>query len=313
MVIVVNKKGFTLIELLASVVLLATILAIAIPSINKIASSIRENHLENKIKNIEIAASKYAFDTNKTLVFVDKLITEGYMNSDDKDGNIFNDTNHSKLNCYIVKMKKVGDHYNATFQDNTSYERNGKCDDSVLTNLNKQIIIQVLQNGVEVKDFDNWLGGSNITLKAVSNDLDVDCAKYNCKWYSSTGHKDDSTETIVNYNDLPVAAKVEYSFELNKVDENTRYVSNINLKIDNEIPVIYKEDTKVNKENKLVISASDNNGSGIDGYYIEQNGSFCTTYNSNYKESNIFDINPGNYLICVKDKVGNIGSLNITI
>ena len=313
MVIVVNKKGFTLIELLASMVLLAVIMAIAIPSINNLASSIRERHLENKIKNIEVAASNYAFDTKKTVAFVDNLIKEGYMDSDDEDGNVFNDTNHSKLNCYIVKMKKVGDHYNATFQDNTSYEKNGKCDESVLSNLNKELIIQVLQNGVEVKDYDNWLGGSNITLKAISNDLNIDCARYGCKWRSTSGHTSNSAETTINFNDLIVASRIDYNFEFNKMDENVRYNSSISLKIDNEIPTIYAYDTKVNSNNKLVVSASDNNGSGIAGYYIEQNGSFCSIYNPNYQESNEFDVTSGNYLICVKDKVGNINSLNITI
>ena len=302
MVIVVNKRGFTLVELLASMVLLAVIMVIAIPSISNISSSIRQRHLENKIKNIEIAASKYAFDTKKTVAFVDNLITEGYMNSDDDDGSVYNDTDHTKLNCYLVKMKKVGDHYNATFQDTTAYERNGKCDDSILANLDKELVIEVYQNGTLV---------SNITLKATSSELDLNCTKYSCKWHSTSGHVSNSAETIVNFNDLPVASQIEYNFELNKTDENVRYYSNVNLKIDNELPVIYKGDTKLNDKNKLVVAASDNKGSGIDGYYIERNGTVCSLYMS-YKKDNVFDVTAGNYLICVKDKVGNIGSLNIS-
>lgn len=315
MVIVVNKKGFTLIELLASIVLLAVILAIAVPSINKLASSVREKSLENKIMNIEVAASKYAFDTNKTVTFVDKLVTEGYMDSDDEDGSVFNDIDHTKLNCYIVRMKKVGDHYNATFQDSTSYERNGKCDDNILNDLDKELIIEVLQNGTTIKNYDNWIGGSNITLRITSSNLDIDCGKYNCKWYSTSGHSSSGPETIINYNDLPIASKINYNFELSKTNEDnsiTRYNSSVHLKIDNELPTIYKEETKVNKDNKLVVSASDNNGSGIAGYYIEANGDNCSAY-MDYQKDNIFDVTSGNYLICVKDKVGNVNSLNITI
>ena len=315
MVIVVNKKGFTLIELMASLVLLGVILAIAIPSITNLASRIRKSHLENKIKNIEIAASKYAFDTNKTVVFVDNLVTEGYIDSDDKDGNVFNDTDHSKLNCYLVKMQKVGDHYNATFQDNTSYESNDKCDSSVLNDLDKELNIAVSQNGVEIKDFTNWLGGSNITLKAVSSNLELDCTKYNCKWHSTSGHSSNDIETIINYNDLPVASKIQYNFELSKTNEDntiTRYKSNIELKIDNELPKINESMTKVNEDGKLVISASDNKGSGIDGYFVLENGTNCSVY-MDYTKENEFTVTSGTYLICVKDKVGNISSMNYVV
>ncbi len=302
-------------ELLATIIILAIILAIAIPSIGNLASSIRKNHLKNKIKNIEIAASKYAFDTKETSVFVDKLVTEGYMDSDDEDGNVFNDTDHSKLNCYIVKMTKVGDHYNAIFQDNNSYEHNGKCDESILKDTNKELTIDVIQNGVKIVNYDDWLGGSNITLKATSNNIDIDCIKNTCSWHSTSGHSNNGSELTINYNDLLVASKIDYTFELSKINEDntvTRYNSNISLKIDNELPVIYENETKINEENKLEIKASDNNGSGIVGYFVELNGSICSS-DMSYSSENIFDVTNGNYLICVKDKVGNIASLKITI
>ncbi|MDD3048594.1 MAG: prepilin-type N-terminal cleavage/methylation domain-containing protein [Bacilli bacterium] len=45
-----NKKGFTLVELLAVIVILAIILAIAIPSITGITSTAKKNSFESAVK-----------------------------------------------------------------------------------------------------------------------------------------------------------------------------------------------------------------------------------------------------------------------
>ena len=47
-----NKKGFTLTELLAVIVILAIIIAIAVPSYMKIKKNIDENNYNNKINLI---------------------------------------------------------------------------------------------------------------------------------------------------------------------------------------------------------------------------------------------------------------------
>ena len=72
-----KRNGFTLVELLLSIVILGIIMSLAIPSINSISTAMRESQRKNTIKKIEIAASKYAFDTGETIIFVDKLVTEG--------------------------------------------------------------------------------------------------------------------------------------------------------------------------------------------------------------------------------------------
>ena len=51
-----NKKGFTLVELMAVIVVLAIIIAIAVPSYAKIKKNIEEKNYKNKVNLIEIAA-----------------------------------------------------------------------------------------------------------------------------------------------------------------------------------------------------------------------------------------------------------------
>ena len=54
-----NNKGFTLIELLGVIVVLAVIMAIAVPSITGINNNIKKNMLNKKIELIEEAALLY--------------------------------------------------------------------------------------------------------------------------------------------------------------------------------------------------------------------------------------------------------------
>ena len=48
-----NKKGFTLVELMAVIVVLAIVIAIAIPTYNKIKNTIDIKNYENKKELIE--------------------------------------------------------------------------------------------------------------------------------------------------------------------------------------------------------------------------------------------------------------------
>jgi len=93
------------------------------------------------------------------------------------------------------------------------------------------------------------------------------------------------------------------------------------LKIDNEAPIIYENQITVT--NKFIytsskdvnVVASDRNGSGISGYYLElHNGQLCNSASISFQTSNKFTINDnGTYLICVKDNVGNISASSLEI
>ncbi len=322
-----NNKGFTIIELLATIVILALIMTIAIPSISGITDAINRSQRQNIIQRIEIAASKYANDTGETLFFVDKLITEGYITSDDEEGFINDPVNNKHLNCYLIRINKKNRNYKAKFLDDKDYEVDNVCDPSVLNDINAELNIVVLNDGNKVDDITKWLTGNQLTLRVVSNTVIIDCLNNNCNWTSSNGLNELGVDNIeINLNNINSLAENRYTFQMTKLlnDDNTikRYSASINLKIDNEAPIIYENEIKISDpfiytpEKSVTIVASDGKGSGISGYYLEkENIRTCNNVELEYQESNVFNniTENGKYLVCVKDNVGNISSSTINI
>jgi len=318
-----NNKGFTLLELLLTIVILALIIGIAVPCYLGVSSMIRNSQRKNIVEKIEVAASKYAFDTGETIIFVDKLVTEGYIESDEEDGTINDPVNNARMNCYIVEMEKVSDYYNAKFIDGKNYDNNGNCDLSKLQESNEKVVIQVLNDGNIVSDTTTWLKG-NVVLKAHSdNTLVIDCTNNKCAWTSSSGASSNGKDEIEI---TPISGLLEtrYTFQYTiynvESDAINRYKSSINLKIDNDAPVIYNEQITVsnryiNTSSKVVkLVASDGKGSGIVGYYLGKDIATCNSTSIVYQTSDSFTVTEnGSYLICVKDNVGNVTASNINI
>ncbi len=320
-----NNKGFTLIELLATIAILSLLMALLIPNISIFANKIRENHRKSIINNIEIAAAKYAYDTKETLVFVDTLIKNGYLDSDDDDS-IIDPLNNMKMNCYLVEMTKEKNYYTAQFIDGESYEANGECDSQKLNNYNEDINIDIINNGASVLNTNAWLKGT-VSLSAFSNTVNIDCSSSKCLWHSSSGASKSGVSNIL-IDDIKGILQTRYSFEYIVLDgeskEIKRYNKIVNLKIDNESPVIYENEIKVSnkfvntKTKEVTIEASDGNGSGIKEYFmgIVPSGTLCTSNSilNKYQSNNKFIVSAnGNYLICVKDTVGNISSTSYII
>ena len=320
-----NNKGFTFIEMLATIAVLALIVAIAIPSYTGISTAIRKNQRKNIIDRIEIAASKYAFDTDKTIIFVEELITEGYIDSDDEEGNIVDPVNNERMNCYIVEMKKVSDYYNASFKDNKNYDKNGVCDTSKLQDSLNALNIQVLVDNKEV-EYNKWVNGSIRLIAHSNNTFVIDCLKNECLWTSSSGQKLSGFDNYMFFSTDGIF-DTTYTFQYTIYDDKDevvkRYKKSVDLKVDYETPSIYDDqitvsDRYINTASKHVsIVASDGKGSGIAGYYLGKDiGQLCesTSIIDNYQDSNKFTVvENGSYLICVKDKVGNISSSRISI
>lgn len=312
-----DAKGFTLVELLAVIVVLGIISLLGMAGYNTIATAIKENEKDNLIKKIETKASKYAFDTGKTIIFVDELISEGYIDSDEESGDIIDPLTNERMNCYIIEMEKVSNYYEATLKSENNYDNDGVCDLNKLQINSNDLSIEVT-NGEKIN---NWYKGS-ITLKALSNTLNIDCINARCVWNSSGGASKIGVDTIT-INDVRGILKTLYTFQYttNTNDGNIhRYTESINLNIDNEAPIIYKNeivisDRYVNASKKTVnIPASDGSGSGIDGYYLSLLDVNCNNISLTYQKENTFTVTEnGNYTICVKDKVGNTTKSNITV
>lgn len=320
-----NGKGFTLVELLLSIVVLALIMIIAVPSINGISNNIRERQRNNNIEKIKIAASKYAFDTGKTLIFVDELVTEGYIESDDEEGNVIDPLNNIRMNCYVVEMEKVSDYYKAKFIDGKNYDIDGVCDLNKLQEISSKINVEIINNGVSVSDTSKWLTGK-VSLRAYSDTVDIDCAVNKCEWFSSSGANLVGKDQI-DIENVSGILSTNYTFQVTVYEDESaevkRYKTSVDLKIDNESPIIYENEIQTTNKfiytstKKVTIIASDGNGSGIAGYYLAvNNGQTCKSVGLTYQSSNVFEINSnGNYIICVKDNAGNVRSytgLNIS-
>ncbi len=315
-----NKRGFTLIELIATIVILALIFAIAVPSINNVVKTIRESQRRNMISNIEVAAAKYAFDTGETIIFANDLVEAGYLDSDEEDGTINDPVTNKRLNCYLIEMEKKGNYYEAKFIDGMDYDVNGTCDKNKLNQQTASINIDLI-GAYAPSNADGWVRGSGISLNPSSNDVDINCENSNnkCIWTSSSGASIENKANIVldNINGI---LTTKYTFQLTfyNSDNVKRYSASVDLKIDNENPVIYPNEFTIanrfiNTPNKNVtIVASDGKGSGIATYYlgIKTTGQTCNNIpDASYKSNNVWTVNKnGTYLVCVKDKVGNIGS-----
>ena len=92
----INNKGFTLVELLAVIVILITIMAIAVPTINSSIGRSKEKQNVQRIKVLESAAMEYVNDEINNGPFncidLNTLLDKGYITKDerqDADGNYF--------------------------------------------------------------------------------------------------------------------------------------------------------------------------------------------------------------------------------
>ena len=301
-----NKRGFTLVELIATIVILGIVIGIAVPIVVRFSDAIKEKQKVNTIKEIEEVASKYAFDTNKTLIFVEELVTEGYYELNDENGKIIDPESGEILNCHIIEMKKNGNYYTAEFKDTKFENEDGSCDTNKLNIERNEIVINAYSNGNKINNTNNWIKSNNITLKASSSAIGINCNVNNCSWLSNSGFNQKNTNEVTISNVNLLKTKYTFQYSIYNDSEINRFTGTIELKIDNELPVIYNDNIYVYKENninKVDIDASDGNGSGISGYYFAKDtGQSCGTYTN----SKTFQINEtGNYLICVKDSVGN--------
>ena len=124
-----KNKGFTLVELLAVIAILAIIIGLSFVIYSRVQSDVLEQELENTISYIEAQAENYANDTNITVVSVEDLILNGYVEPDDET-DIYNPVDNSSLNCYLVRSTYEDGEFTSLLEikDENLLERNdGTC------------------------------------------------------------------------------------------------------------------------------------------------------------------------------------------
>jgi len=207
-----SNRGYSLVELLVTITMLGLLIGIAIPSYNSISNYIRNNQRENKIKNIEIAGKKYAFDTGELTFFVDDLVKNGYIESDDKEDNVIDPVSNEAINCYVVKVTKNDNLYDAKFQDTKSYKNGEVCDATKIEN-------KALSNECFIynDELDDGYNNSNNPIKVkedklkevlnVDNISDISKMSWNCtNGHGETCYPTDNFEKCMTFyvNMIPV-------------------------------------------------------------------------------------------------------------
>jgi type IV pilus assembly protein PilA len=297
-----KNKGFTLTELLAVLVVIGILLGIAIPTYQKIRLSVLKKDYENVTSTIEVAAQKYASENNFTgedFVNVQLLIDSGYLPPDDSSGNIYNPMDNSKiLNCYIYKI----------------------------TMENGEYIINLYKESDGTNTCSSYVSGddANITCNPGCNTWqtqDVTLTSANVEdgntyhWTSTNGYNGTGSSITIKCNNDNIETG-EYTLSLTKAD-GTNTKGKVSVKIDKQPPKIINESFDNNvatdevESRTITVIGTDNQGSGLKGYYFftTAGDSTCPTDSSSYTNVNTFTYDTESdtsqtYTYCLMDNVG---------
>ncbi len=307
-----NKKGFTLIELMGVIIIMGVIALIAFSSFVGISRRMKEQAYKNKVKLIETKAENYANETGLLDTNVATLVDKGFLEADNNNDEVLSPIDKSLMNCHMVKMENNDGVYYAEYQEEEV------CDLSSLVRNADGLVL----NATQVDSNTPYVGGEwtkeNIEL-SLSFNKDIDVNNIDNIIWTIDGYED---EVLVNGNwsdvnkynvETFVVFNNDVYVEVNTKDK-LRFKGQINVKIDKEKPVSYQSDIKINEKDiytnhlkNTSFKATDNEGSGIHGYYLGKNSNCESNQYYEYPsgEFNI-DLHNGVYYMCVKDNVGNV-------
>ena len=298
-----NKKGFTLAELLSVIVLLGIIITIGLFSISSIRKAILDRQYKNLKTEIELAAEKYYQDTENTFFYVQTLIDEGYIKTDNSSLNIYSPIDSNIMNCYMINVVDG----KATLDDKN---KNEECNAEITGNYELKIVRE------NDKTSDKWYKESE-ELSAVKSDNSVDDSLI----YTWTTDLNPNTIWDKRKFDLKnllsekggVINDVFY-VQANSVDKSYRSAGK-RIKIDTVKPIIDNvnisgDQNKWVKQRDVTIKAHDL-GSGIVGYLFSDKADCSGNFEKLTKPQNEFTLkrtfkSNGEYYFCLIDDAGNI-------
>lgn len=310
-----KKKGFTLTELIVVIVILAVLLLIGIPAYNSIRARILEKQYQNLVALIETEAEKFAGDTGTNITNVEELIQYGYLEADEDGEFIYDPRDNSIMNCFLVMIENNKGTYNAKLTNEESI-KDGKCDLSSARDKYSTVNI-IVRSAVDASMIYNdpdetWIGEKVTFVVDTTNMTDEDKIS-GIKWVTSTGAEANTQEYTPDITGLMTGRVTVHV----STTDGAIYSAFVNVKIDLQDPII--EDVEVSggndwtKGREVKVSATDQTGSGISGYYV---GNKACDGNSEYVKDSTFyipsedllteDGNPVDYYICVMDNVGNV-------
>ena len=299
-----NKKGFTLVELLSVIVLLGIIITIGLFSISSIRKTILDRQYKNLKTEIELAAEKYYQDTENTFFYVQTLIDEGYIKTDNSSLNIYSPIDSNIMNCYMINVVDG----KATLDDKN---KNEECNAEIAGNYELKIVRE------NDKTSDKWYKESEILSAVIKSDNSVDDSLI----YTWTTDLNPNTIWDKRKFDLKnllsekggVINDVFY-VQANSVDKSYRSAGK-RIKIDTVKPIIDNvnisgDQNKWVKQRDVTIKAHDL-GSGIVGYLFSDKADCSGNFEKLTKPQNEFTLkrtfkSNGEYYFCLIDDAGNI-------
>ena len=328
-----NKKGFTLVELLGVIAILAIIIGISFAIFSRTRQDVLEQELANVVSYIEAQAENYANDTNITVVSVEDLILDGYIEPDDET-DIYNPVTGESLNCYVVRSTYEDGKFSAslTLEADNYLNRNetsGTCrpyEQEGLLSIGVQEINEENNNLNEVNLeagfslYDNrWLN-DNVYLAALEGNSLFDKEEATYEWRSNYGSisADSITKTAVSNG---VVSKIPYTVTV-RWQEDGKYVessASTTINIDKEAPKItdinVPESTEWSTSKTIIITATDGDGSGLYGIYYAENLEECSTNKADYTpiDGTTYTkdaTSMGTFQACAMDNVGNVSQLS---
>ena len=300
-----NKKGFTLAELLSVIVLLGIIITIGLFSISSIRKAILDRQYKNLKTEIELAAEKYYQDTENTFFYVQTLIDEGYIKTDNSSLNIYSPIDSNIMNCYTINIVDG----KATLDDKN---KNEECNVEIAGNYEIKIVRE------NDKTSDKWYKESEILSAVIKSDNSVDDSLI----YTWTTDLNPNTIWDKRKFDLKnllsekggVINDVFY-VQANSQDTDKVYRSaGKRIKIDTIKPIIDSADAGEQndwvKQRDVTIKAHDL-GSGIVGYLFSDKADCSGNFEKLTKPQNEFTLkrtfkSNGEYYFCLIDDAGNI-------
>ncbi len=315
-----NKSGFTLVEVLVSIGIIILLFGIGVPSYLMISKNVKQGSYDNKVSWVLTKAESWAADTGLDATNIAHLIEEGYLEADNEYGAFNSPIDNSSMLCYVIRIDYDNNQYSA-YLTGEEY-----CD--YLELQQQASIFELIKiDGDKVIAENEWTR-NDITLK-LQFKKEEDYEKYHnyveeIQWRGNSqiesvevhNNFDSKNTRFVQASQL-INTRYEATIKINYEGKKLIYKTYTQIKIDRQNPIIYQGDLSVdhfddwvNTSKKAHIVTSDYNGSGVYGYYINNQGATCSTNKADYTQidSLNFDIslNQGEYHVCVIDNVGNL-------
>ncbi|MBE6155727.1 MAG: type II secretion system protein [Firmicutes bacterium] len=312
-----NKKGFTIIELLAVIVLLGVIITIAALSLVSISNAVKNRQKENLKARIIVAAQRYVSATGITKVYVETLIKEGVLKSDNESESIIDPVDNSSMNC---------DYVDYTNENNPVYEESDTCDSSLFNDTMLTILYCAASSGgscIPNQAVTNqWISGveRQIILGVKSNDTSVvnldPTTLYS--WISplSPDVFDLNKTHLVK---IPDKQYINDVYEIIVTQNAKAYSGSARIKIDAKEPIVRDftvSDNDTWKKEKIISATLEDKESGLAGFIVTRSvdvpAAGWTEISGNNYNLNYSATQNGTYYIWVKDQAGNINKSTIT-